>query len=96
MRVRALFTKFDPLYPSRIQLKPNRDWRILGLNWVNLSEKRSNEDDVRNSHVLALTRQIRVHFGLLFCHDRFHDCAPLDFYLIIGRRLAINPIKILA
>ena len=38
---RAFFTKFDPLYPSRILLKPNGDWRILRLNWVNLSEKRS-------------------------------------------------------
>ena len=37
----AFFTKFDPLYPSRILLKPNGDWRILRLNWVNLSEKRS-------------------------------------------------------
>ena len=39
--VRAFFTKFDPLYSSRILFKPNGNWRILRLNWVNLSEKRS-------------------------------------------------------
>ena len=38
---RAFFTKFAPLYPSRILLKPNGDWRILRLNWVNLNEKHS-------------------------------------------------------
>ena len=42
--IRAFFTKFDPLYPSSILLKPNGNWRILRLNWVNLSEKRSKSD----------------------------------------------------
>ena len=34
-------------------------------------------------------------FGILFCRDLFHDCIPLDFYVIVDSYLSINPSKIL-
>ena len=31
----------------------------------------------------------------MFRRDLFHDCAPLDFHLIFGKRLSTEPSKIL-
>ena len=49
--------------------------------------------DVRNPHVSALNRQIRIDFGVLFCHDLFHDCAPLDSYVINDSYLSIRAVQ---
>ena len=56
-------------------------------------QDRVDEDDVRNPHVPALNRQIRVDFGVLFCCDLFHDCEPLDFYVIVDSQLSTDPNK---
>ena len=56
-------------------------------------QNRIDEGDVRNPHVPALNREKRVDFGVLFRHDLFHDCAPLDFYVIVDRHLIIDPSK---
>ena len=58
-------------------------------------QNRVDEDDVRNPHVPALNRAIRVDFRVLFCRDLFHDCAPLDFYVIVDSYLRMKPRKIL-
>ena len=45
------------------------------------------EDDVRGPRVPALIRQKGADFGAMFRRDLFHNCAPLDFYLIVDRHL---------
>ena len=55
---------------------------------------RVDEDDVRKAHVPTLNRQEGVDFGAMFRRDLFHDCAPLDFYLIGDRHLSTNPSRI--
>ena len=56
-------------------------------------QDRIDEDGVRNPHVPALNRQERADFGVLFCCDLFHDCAPLDFYVIVDSHLSMEPSK---
>ena len=56
---------------------------------------RVDESDVRNPHVSALNRQIRLDFRVLFRCGLFHDCAPLDFYVIFDSHLSTEPSKIL-
>ena len=56
---------------------------------------RIDEVDGRNPHVPALNREQRADFGVLFCCDLFHDCAPLDFYVIVDSHLNMDPSKIL-
>ena len=38
-------------------------------------------------------RQEGADFGALFCHDLFHDCIPLDFYVIFDSHLSMEPSK---
>ena len=33
-------------------------------------------------------------FRVLFCRGLFHDCAPLDFYVIFDSRLSMGPKEI--
>ncbi len=35
----------------------------------------------------------RADFGVLFCRDLFHDCMPLDFYVIVDSHLSMDPSK---
>ena len=44
-------------------------------------------------HVSALNRQEGADFGALFRHDLFHDCMPLDFYVIIDSHLSMESSK---
>ena len=59
-------------------------------------QDRVDEIDVRNPHVPALNREQRTNFGVLFCRDLFHDCEPLDFYVIVDSHLSTDPSKIQA
>ena len=54
---------------------------------------RIDEDDVGNAHVPALNRQEGTDFGVLFCRGLFHDCMPLDFYVIVDSHLSMDPSK---
>ena len=56
-------------------------------------QNRVDDDDVRNPHVPALNRKLRVDCGAMFRRDLFHDCAPLDFYLIVDKHLSTEPSK---
>ena len=58
-------------------------------------QDRIDESDVGNPHVPALNRREGADFGVLFCRDLFHDCAPLDFYIIVDSHLSTEPSKIL-
>ena len=51
------------------------------------------EDDVGNPHVPPLNRQKRVGFGVLLCRCLFHDCMPLDFYVIVDSHLSVDSSK---
>ena len=53
------------------------------------TQNRVDEDDVRNPHVPALNWQEVVESGVLFRRDLFHDCAPLDCYLIVDKHLEL-------
>ena len=73
---------------------PNRSGRARSLAAVLQDvQYRVDEDDVRNPHVSALNRQIRVEFDVLFCRDLFHDRAPHDFYVIVDSYLSMEPSK---
>ena len=54
---------------------------------------RVDEVDVGNPHVSALNRQKGADFGVLFCRGLFHDCMPLDFYVISDSHLSTDPSK---
>ena len=56
-------------------------------------QDRVDEVDVRNPHVPALNRQEGTDFGVLFCRGLFHDCLPLDFYVIVDSHLSMDPSK---
>ena len=58
-------------------------------------QDRIDESDVGNSHVPPLNREKRVDFRALFCCDLFHDCAPLNFYVIVDSYLSMESSKIL-
>ena len=54
-------------------------------------QDRVDKYDVGNPHVPALNRQEGADFGVLFCRDLFHDCVPLDFYVIVDSHLSMDP-----
>ena len=56
-------------------------------------QNRIDDCDVRNPHVPALNRQEGTDFGVLFRRDLFHDCMPIDFYVIIDSQLSMEPSK---
>ena len=56
-------------------------------------QNRIDEVDGRNPNVPALNREQRADFGVLFRCGLFHDCAPLDFYVIVDSHLSMEPSK---
>ena len=58
-------------------------------------QDRIDEVDGRNPYIPALNREQRPYFGVLFRCDLFHDCMPLDFYVIVYSHLSTEPSKIL-
>ena len=51
-------------------------------------QNRVDDGDVRNPHVPALNRKIRVDSGAMFRRDLFHECSLLDLYHIVDKNLS--------
>ena len=55
------------------------------------AQNRVDENDIGIPNAPALNLHEGLDFGVVFRRDLFHDCAPLDFYLIGNRNLSTNP-----